>query len=887
MAGVAGGAGAAGPSAAGTVGVGEAGTGAAGAVGTATKARRTVDWRLVPPAFAAWFAAFVLVAAPVARWPAAIGLWLFAGVSVGLLVLRYRTPSGGRHFGREKDAARTPHTPQTARDPRTAPALSALSVGLLAVMAAAGVATVTATSGASRQPAPLLDSAATKQQVAATLVVTEMPAPGRRGLTFGEPGVRLRIRATVTELHPGSDVGTSTISGLAVPVLVFAPVGGMGGEGTDGRAAEGAPARASPADEIAIGATIRVSGSVTATAPEDDVAFLLFARGVPELVASPGWLAERADALRTNFRAAAIRLPGDGGALLPGLAIGDTTAVPESLDEAMKASSLSHLTAVSGANCAVVVAGVLGIGAALGAPRRLRVALALVALVGFVLLVTPQPSVLRAALMATIVLAALASGRPARGIPSLALAVIVLVLSDPWLSRDYGFVLSVLATTGLLLLARPLAAAFSRVLPRWLAAALALPTAAQLACQPVLILLAPTLPLYGVPANLLAAPAAPVATMLGLVACLVLPVLPIVGAGVVALAWLPSSWIAAVASFTAMLPLSRLPWLDGVLGMASVAGGTAVLLLAVLRGDRDRDRYRAWRRGATVALLVLMGGYAGGLTGAHIRERLSVPTDWQYAVCDVGQGDAVLVRGGTATALVDVGPAPEPLERCLQRFGIHRIDLLILSHYDLDHIGGIDAVIGRADRALVSPPGTAADRATLDRLVDTGTEVVHAHRGMTGSLGTLAWRVHWPRAAPTIGAIGADAGTNDASVVLSFEGEGRCVSRCVSSMFLGDLGEEAQVRMAAQSEPPEVDVVKVAHHGSADQSARLYRLLGASVGLIPVGADNTYGHPTDALLHMLASAGTAVARTDSSGAIAVSAGERPGELAVWRERSGE
>jgi competence protein ComEC len=815
-----------------------------GSEGADQPPRRRVDLRLVLPAVAGWLAAFVLVALPHTRWPAVAALWSCAAAGVAVTL---RAQRGSRVAGRTH--------PEERR--------GLLAIGALCATAAALVATSVAVAGPLRQPEGLLEPAAANRHATATLVLTDLPVSAARPATRGGTGTptRVRVGATMTGLRIGSPSGMPVVHrNLTVPVLAFLPGGTVAG----------------------IGATIHTAGTLSPASPEDDVAFLFFARGHPVPVGSPGWPLEQANALRAGFRDAAAALPGDGGSLLPGLAIGDTSAVPGALDDAMKASSLSHLTAVSGANCAVVVAAVLLVSSALGAPRRVRLAIALVALGGFVLLVTPQPSVLRAAVMATIVLVAFASGRPGRGIPSLALAAIVLLVGDPWLCRDYGFVLSVLATAGLLVLSGPLTTAFTRVLPRWLAAAFALPTAAQLACQPVLILLAPSIPLYGIPANLLAAPAAPVATMVGLCACLLLPIVPALGSGAAALAWVPAAWIAAVASFTAGLPFSGLPWLEGVPGMATLMAVSALFLLVAFRGRGTR--IALWGGASTVVLVALVGGYAGGLVGGRIRDRLSVPVDWQYAACDVGQGDAVLVRNGDAIALVDVGPDPAPLKLCLDRFGVDRIDLLVLTHYDLDHIGGVAAVHGRADIVLVSPPGTAADARTLERLRLGGARIVPATRGRTGSLGNLGWRVLWPPDGP--GGPGADAGTNAASVVLLFEGDGRCSPWCLSSIFLGDLGEDAQLSLAAQRPLPRVDVVKVAHHGSADQSGRLYRVLGASLGLLSVGSDNTYGHPTDALLRILAASGTAVARTDRSGGIAVGPGERTGDVVVWRERPG-
>jgi len=113
---------------------------------------------------------------------------------------------------------------------------------------------------------------------------------------------------------------------------------------------------------------------------------------------------------------------------------------------------------------------------------------------------------------------------------------------------------------------------------------------------------------------------------------------------------------------------------------------------------------------------------------------------------------------------------------------------------------------------------------------------------------------------------------------------GACPEGCLSSIFLGDLGEDAQNRLMAANRLGPVDVVKVAHHGSADQSLRLYQRVHAVVGVIGVGATNTYGHPTQHLLDILASVGTQAERTDLSGMILLAPGGAPAEVSVWRQR---
>jgi competence protein ComEC len=633
----------------------------------------------------------------------------------------------------------------------------------------------------------------------------------------------------------------------------------------------------SPTRRTEIGTTLIVSGAFAATAPADDTSFLVFAHAPARFSLPPPWYLSWANGLRSNFAFASVSLPGDGGALLPGLAIGDKVAVSDSLSSDMKTASLSHLTAVSGANCAVVIGLILLAGKAAGLRRGLRVMGALVVLVGFVVLVTPEPSVLRAAVMAALVLGALASGRPVHGLPVIALASLVLLTFDPWLAANYGFALSVLATAGLMTLSGPLASRLERWMPRWLAMTVAVPIAAQLACQPVLILLNPSLPLYGVLANTLAEPASPAATVLGLGACLTLPVAPPIGHLLAAIAWLPSAWIAAVARFFAALPGARLPWPGGLPGAIVLAVVTALVLILAL--GRLSRRGRGILAGGLVLVLIGSAAVTGVSNGIV---QFGRPGDWQIADCDIGQGDAMIVRSAGKVALMDTGPSEPLLKNCLNDLGITRIDLLVLSHYDLDHVAGTPVVDHLTDRALVGPStGKPRDISIIQGLLDGGTKVDRVSRGLTGMLGDLRWSVLWPPAKLPDGVVPG----NEACLTILFEPVGACPKGCLSSMFVGDLNQKAQnLMLAANPTLPRLDVIEVAHHGSADQSPEMYERVRATVGVIGVGLHNTYGHPTQHLLDILASVGTLPARTDTQGLILLKPGARPGTVSEWSER---
>ncbi|MWV74148.1 MBL fold metallo-hydrolase [Rathayibacter rathayi NCPPB 2980 = VKM Ac-1601] len=574
-----------------------------------------------------------------------------------------------------------------------------------------------------------------------------------------------------------------------------------------------------------------------------------------------------ADLLRSRFLERADRIGGDVAGLLPGLATGDTSALDAGLEEAMRTASLTHLTAVSGANCAVVVLAGWMIAALLGVGRRLRTVAALALLVAFVVLVTPEPSVVRAAVMATVVLLARLGRRSGAAVPALLASVVVLVVADPTIAGRLGFVLSVLATAGLLLLAEPIATALGRVLPRPLALLLAVPTAAQLACQPVLVLVDPSVPVYGVLANLLAEPAAPAATGLGLIGCLLAPWWPGGADLAIRLAAVPAWWIASIARAVASWPAPRIAWWSGAAGALALTVVTVLALVLITRSPR----LARLRRITAVALACALAAAGGSTAATPLLRAASVPDDWRVAMCDVGQGDAILLRGDAGVLLVDTGPEPAPLDACLRLMGVDRVSLLVLTHYDLDHVGGLEVALSRIDAALVGPAAGRDDERERSALSRAGATLQEAARGDSGALGSLRWRVEWPER-------GSALRGNETSVMLRVDIGADARGGPLSVALLGDLGAEEQGRVS-RLPVGRVDVVKVAHHGSADQAPALYDALGAGVGLISVGADNDYGHPNPSLLALLAERGVEALRTDAEGTVVLAS--RSDGIAVW------
>lgn len=586
------------------------------------------------------------------------------------------------------------------------------------------------------------------------------------------------------------------------------------------------------------------------------VAARVQAHGPPRRVGAPSALQSFAGTIRAGLRDAAAVLPRDAGGLLPGLVVGDVSRLPDGVDEDFKATGLTHLTAVSGTNVSLLLGAVLALCRWAGAGRRSRLLAGALTLALFVVIARPSASVLRAAAMGAVGLLALAGGRRQAAFPALCTAVLVLLFVDPGLARSYGFALSVLATAGLVLLAPGWRDRWARRLPLWLAEALSIPAAAAVTTAPVIVLLAAQVSLVTVPANLLAEPAVGPATVLGVLAAASAPVAMPLAEVFAWLAGWPCRWLLGVAHVGARLPAAVIAWPAGWHGALLLA---LVLAAGVAFAPRLTRPGRV-RRSAVAAL----AGFTVGLPAAHLVSTPWPPPGWRLVVCDVGQGDGLVLPAAAGTAVVvDAGPDPDLMERCLDDLGIEAVALVILTHLHADHVEGLPAVLhGRRVGAVEIGPldEPAGELARVRRwAAGAGVPLERVVDGERRRVGDLSWQV----VAPETAFHGTDSDPNNSSIVL------RVVSGGLTLLLTGDVEPEAQDALLAGGVDVRADVLKIPHHGSAHQDPRFLRSVGARVAIASVGADNPYGHPSARTLGLLSDAGVTVLRTDRDGDVAV------------------
>ena len=657
-----------------------------------------------------------------------------------------------------------------------------------------------------------------KERAVAEAVLVVRSDPVLRSGRFGDYVVaRSRLRSLVVR-------GTSVRS--SVPVLV---VGGKAWRGVE------------------LGSVVRWTARLGPAQTAQEAA-VLSGDAAPEVLRGPSSVLRGAAAVRAAVRRAAGSGPPEGSALVPALVTGDDQQLPEAVTDDFRTAGLTHLTAVSGTNLTLVLAFLLLLARWCGIRGRGHLVVGLCGVVGFVLLARPEPSVVRAAAMGTVALLGLGTGGRATGVRALGAAVLVLLVVDPWLAVSPGFALSVLATAGILFVAPAFRDALATWMPRPLAEAVAVPLAAQLACTPLVAALSGEVSLVAVAANLVAAPVVGPATVLGLAAGLVVLVLPPAGQ---LLGWL-ASWaaevIVVVAHRAAELPVASVGWPTGHVGLAVLTVLCVGLTVAATGVLRSRTASAAVT--ALCALVVIFPLPSPGWP----------PDGWVMVMCDVGQGDAVVVRTGEGEGVVvDAGPDPALVDACLRRLGVDRIPAVVLTHFHADHVDGLPGVlrgrsVGEVEVDALRLPADAAQQVDRWAAAEDVPIRVPAY-GERVTLGEVTWQVVAPRR------ILSDS-PNDASVVLLVETHGLRV------LLTGDVEPTSQAALLREPLGP-VDVLKVPHHGSRYQDRRLLGQLGARVALVSAGADNDYGHPDEGTLAVLEAAGALVRRTDRHGDIAV------------------
>lgn len=553
-------------------------------------------------------------------------------------------------------------------------------------------------------------------------------------------------------------------------------------------------------------------------------------------------------------------------ALLHGMVLGRDHAVEEEVREAFERSGLAHLLAASGTNVMLLVGLVLWAGALAGAPLRLRLVLAGLTVVIYVPVAGGGASILRAGVMGTAALVAIAAGRRTARWYALALAAAVTLLLNPYAAAEPGWQLSFAAVAGLLAWTEPLRQRLREVRGArgWTgsvgaagADVTAVSAAATLATAPILALHFGEVSLVSLPANLVAAPAVAPVMWLGTVAGVMAQVGVATPLGAVA-GW-GAAYVGAVARAASAVPGAAV----------EVAGGAAaaltILLAAIALSWRRRRRVHALARRAWTGNPVAV---AASATAVVVLVALSLLPAGRLEIrsgetvisfLDIGQGDATLVQRRETAVLFDTGPPGGPVIRRLHEAGVDRLDALVLTHAQTDHEGEALEVVRRFRPRLVVNGGAgwpSRVQAGLPRAAArTGARVARLAAGERLRVGSLEIAFLWPPRALLEAPPEGDP--NDRALVAHLR----------AGHFSLLLPADAESNVTGVLDLPRVDALKVAHHGSADEGLpALLERLRPTVAAIEVGRGNRYGHPAPSTLAALRGV-PRVHRTDRDGTV--------------------
>ncbi|MQA89853.1 MAG: DNA internalization-related competence protein ComEC/Rec2 [Gemmatimonas sp.] len=561
--------------------------------------------------------------------------------------------------------------------------------------------------------------------------------------------------------------------------------------------------------------------------------------------------------------------------LVEALVLGRREYVDRELRDRFARAGLSHILAISGLHVGLIAATILLIATVLRLSRRRAITATLCVTWAYLLLIGASASALRAGAMITLALVAGLLQRPSAAAPMVAAAAFLILAIRPLAVLDPGFQLSFLGVLGILMLRAPLLTLApdrltQRAAGRVLLDALAVGLAAFLVTAPIVAhhfgIVAPISIVAGIPA----VPLMGMALIGALSALVVDPVVPPLGNLLADGSALFLDLLDSVASLAAAVPYGNAtvtgpPWWSW-----SVAA--AVGILAWRLAHYGGARFRAVVGGGAVALVLTIWPLA-----------VRAATDgFQIHFIDVGQGDAIALRTpGGRWVVFDAGPASNGFdagERTVLPFlrerGARRLEALVLTHPDLDHIGGAAALLRSIPIRFVFEPGLPVGKDVyldvLRGIETSGAQWRAVRSGRVMELDGVRFDFLWPDS-QTVDV------TEDANQISAVA---RVTYGEFAMLLTGDAGVEVEeILVRRHADALDVDVLKLGHHGSSTSTAEsLLAVATPDLAVVSAGRRNRYGHPAPSVIERVSRSGIAVARTDREGSVTIDV--RPGGV-VW------
>lgn len=568
--------------------------------------------------------------------------------------------------------------------------------------------------------------------------------------------------------------------------------------------------------------------------------------------------------------------------VIKGMLIGEMEDIPPELTEEYRELGLIHVLAISGFHVMVVIGGIFSLLHLFRFTRERTIDFLFLFIPLYVLITGASPSILRAGMMGFLYLLAKRLHQHYSGVKAISITFLVMTLIDPRQVLGLGFQLSFLVSLFLLLFTQPLSyklKSFFPKLPDWLSLSIAVLLLAQISSFPFLLQTSYEVSILPLFANFFVVPLFSILIPWGyltLLLSLFFPTLALYTAipleGVFHFLHQIFRLLSGHSSLFFSFPMPPL-W-----GWICYLFFLFLFLSSLTKGKEPMEEksiiVREWPLFLSFFLLLLF-------FLLPVIER-SLNQEVRITFIDVGQGDAILIQGGGENLLIDGGGAPfEPAEEWRQRvkpfevgrdllvptlraLGVTKLDWVVVTHGDLDHIGGLDEVLSSipVKRLLGNglKPTTAMERSLWQKAEE---ERIPAYRAVSGKQFSLGNKGMITILGPNP-KTGLSSGDNNGSVLLLLHAYGKKV------LFTGDLEAEGERELISRYSLLKVDLLKVGHHGSKNAtSAPFLEVTDPKVAVISVGKKNRYGHPAQEVLDRLKDRGIKVFRTDQSGAVTV------------------
>lgn len=572
-------------------------------------------------------------------------------------------------------------------------------------------------------------------------------------------------------------------------------------------------------------------------------------------------------------------IPGTEASVLAGMIIGYTDEMPQEMEEGFRRAGLSHIMAVSGANIAFIVLPIMWILLRMGLNKRWASMVAFPAMLLYVFATGMEASIVRAAIMAGIMLIGMMLWRKTDIYCSLAASALIILLYNSYMLFDLGFILSFSATLSLAVFYKPIFSRISDKLPKSIRDALAGTLAAQIGVMPVIVYNFNTLSFVSFLSNILVIPLTGTLTLLGILSA---------GAGYFALG------IGKILGFITRVMtdiliiltqgLSKFPW-------AEILIATPPLLLIVMYylflfyirfvHPKLAELDKAVCRQVLAGIVLVLG---------VVIIFICVPDrNLKVYFADVGQGDCTLIRTPKGSSIIiDGGGSSNDKEGSsyigekvvvplLYDLNMTQIDLMIATHGHMDHIGGLLSVIEKmpVKKLAIADSGDDEIKELVELAQEKNIQIVRANEGdVLLSEEGLTIKALYPLEESWLMPDAESVSVNELGLVTRLDYGG------FSALFTGDIGTDTEELLIRDGALIDCDLLKVAHHGSKYSTGRMFlKNANPSLAVISVGANN-YGHPSPEVIDRLKIQGTRVLNTLDKGGILVEAQKNGNRMRV-------